>query len=266
MPARGSFGRVLLRYAQPLAKVGRAPIVGPIARWIGNRIVPRNTLTWIQVTQGPAAGIWMRVNPRTGQQVLAGTGELSVQQTIVKHLRPGMTFYDLGANIGFFSLLAARIVGNAGRVVSFEADPEIAARLRENAEHNHFMHVTVEQLAVWSKSGTVTFARIDAGKSTDRGQGHVTSEHSVGELISVEAVALDEYCRTVPAPDFVKCDVEGAEIEVLRGARELLTEKRPVFLCELHSEENRQSFLEEFAALGYRCEDCDAAHVLAVPQ
>ncbi|PYT56961.1 MAG: hypothetical protein DMG35_21155, partial [Acidobacteria bacterium] len=51
-----------------------------------------------------------------------------------RYLLPGMTFYDIGANIGFFSLLAARIIGAQGRVVAFEADPEVAQRLRDHVE------------------------------------------------------------------------------------------------------------------------------------
>jgi FkbM family methyltransferase len=66
-----------------------------------------------------------------------------------------MTFYDIGAHIGFFSLLAARIVGPFGHVISFEADPEVAARLRENLARNGFDQATVVQKAVWSEPTTV---------------------------------------------------------------------------------------------------------------
>ena len=84
-----------------------------------------------------------------------------------------MTFYDLGANIGFFTLLAAKLVGPSGCVVSFEADPEIAARLRENISRNSFSWVTVEQKAVWSERCLVTLVRMDSAKSRDRDQGHI---------------------------------------------------------------------------------------------
>ena len=67
-------------------------------------------------------------------------------------------------------------------------------------------------------------------------------------------------------PDMLKCDVEGAEVEVFRGARKLLKEKRPGIICEMHSEENRRMLLEEFARAGYSCRPCGESHILALPQ
>jgi FkbM family methyltransferase len=112
---------------------------------------------------------------------------------------------------------------------------------------------------VWSQQTVVKFSRSDPNVSPDRGLGHVASTHiastpigntnvastnvaSTNETgcIEVQAVSLDEYTSAFPAPDFLKCDVEGAEVEVFRGARRLLAEKRPGILCEMHSEENRR--------------------------
>jgi FkbM family methyltransferase len=177
-----------------------------------------------------------------------------------------MVFYDLGANIGFFSLLAAKLVGPSGGVVAFEPDPEIAARLRENASRNNFSWITVEQKAVWSAASVVTFSRMDPLVSPDRGQGHVSAEAGVANSIRVEAISLDTYSSGHPPPQFIKCDVEGAEVEVFRGAGRLLRENRPGILCELHSEEIHSSLLREFSAQGYRCLDCDSSHIVALPQ
>ena len=178
-------------------------------------------------------------------------------------LRPGMTFYDLGANIGFFSLMGARLVGEQGRVIAFEADPEIAARLREHVHRNGFHCVTVVEKAVWSEATKVFFARVDPRTSPDRGLGHVGGAASAS-TIEIEAVTLDEFARTSPAPDFIKCDVEGAEVEVFRGAQTLLAEKRPGILCEIHSEENRRALLEDLKTFGYTCEDRTSRQLLAL--
>jgi len=204
------------------------------------------------------------LNPRTGGTYFEGGGEPEVQAALRRYLRPGMIFYDIGSNIGFFSLLAARIVGKDGRVIAFEADPEIAARLSENIARNDFHAISVEEKAVWSERGAVFFARTDPATSPDRGLGHVVA-NGADDTIRVDAVSLDEYVRTAPAPDFLKCDVEGAEVEVFRGAQRLLTEKRPVVLCEMHSAENHRVLLEEFTRLGYACESVDEQHVLALP-
>ena len=263
--SNGRLARLFLRYASPLAGLRRLPVVGPCLSWASRRLVPRDSLTWVQVQRGPAQGLWLHLNPRTGGTYFEGGGEPEVQNALQQYLRPGMTFYDIGANIGFFSLLAARIVGKEGRVVAFEADPEIAARLREHVTRNDFRAISVEEKAVWSEPRTVFFARTDPATSPDRGLGHVVAT-GVGDTIQVNAVSLDQYVKTVPAPDFVKCDVEGAEVEVFRGAQSLLTAKRPGILCEMHSDANRQQLLETFARFGYACKSLDEHHVLALHQ
>src|SRR5260370_19554086 len=86
-----------------------------------------------------------------------------------------MIFYDIGANIGFFSLLAGRIVGKDGRVIAFEPDPELGARLRVNVRRNDLQVISVEEKAVWFESGTVSFERADPATSPDRGLGHIVA-------------------------------------------------------------------------------------------
>ena len=177
-----------------------------------------------------------------------------------------MTFYDVGANIGFFSLMAARLVGPEGRVVSFEADPEIAARLRENLARNQFTHAQVERKAVWSETATVAFERVDPNTSPDRGLGHVSANGATRDSITVEAVSLDQYTAIRPPPDFLKCDVEGAEVAVFQGATRLLSDKHPIVLVEMHSPENHRALLDQFTSHGYRCQNLDDNHVLALLQ
>ena len=264
--SEGRLGRAFLRFAAPFTKLRYLPVIGPGLRWVSARFLPRDTLTWVQVQRGPARGIWLKLNPRTGRDYFNGEVEPEVQVALGNYLRPGMTVYDIGANIGFFSLLAARLVGAAGRVTAFEADPEIARRLRENVMRNQGAPISVEEKAVWSCSKPVFFARADAAVSPDRGLGYVINndtERSAAGTIRVEAVSVDEYMRKSGAPDFIKCDVEGAEAEVFRGAEKLLNENAPLILCEMHGEENRQTLLKSFANLGYSCEPCGENHILA---
>jgi len=257
---------LLLRFAPSLSVLRRVPILGDFLSWTSRKLVPRDALIWVKIQHGPSEGLWIRLNPRTGQNVQKGIGEPQVQKALVDQLRPGMTFYDVGANIGFFSLMAARLVGPHGHVVSFEADPEIAGRLRENLARNQFTHAHVEQKAVWSEHATVSFARVDPNTSPDRGLGHVSTDGSTPGTITVEAVSLDQYTETHPPPDFLKCDVEGAEVAVFQGAARLFSTKRPILLVEMHSPENQRALLDKFAGHGYRCQNLDENHVLALPQ
>jgi FkbM family methyltransferase len=264
--SEGRLGRAFLRFSAPFTKLRRFPVIGPGLRWASARLIPRDALTWVQVQRGAAQGIWLHLNPRTGRDYFNDDVEPEVQAVLRVYLRSGMTVYDIGANIGFFSLLAARLVGGIGPVTAFEADPEIAARLRENVSRNQGAPISVEEKAVWSSSNQLLFARANAEASPDRGLGHVIdndSEESAPGTIRVEGVSVDEYVRKSAAPDFIKCDVEGAEVEVFRGAEKLLKERRPLILCEMHGEENRQTLLKLFADLGYRGEPCGKNHILA---
>jgi FkbM family methyltransferase len=255
----------LLRFGSPLAGLRQVPVLGPWVSWAGRKLVPRDALTWVRVQSGAAQGLWLRLNPRTGKTYFEGGGETEVQAVLQSHLRAGMVFYDVGANIGLFSMIAARLVGTHGRVVSFEADPEIAARLREHVARNEFSWASVEETAVWSEATTVCFARTDPETSPDRGLGRVVG-NAGADTIKVNAMSLDEFALTHPVPDFIKCDVEGAEVEVFRGAQQLLKQKRPGIVCEMHSEENRRILIKEFETLRYTCTRCDSNHVLALAQ
>lgn len=261
--SEGRLAQFLLRYGEPLKGLRRVPVLGRCVSWAGAKLVPRESLAWAQVQEGPAQGVWLHLNPRTGTAYFEGVGERGVQETLQKHLQPGMTFYDVGANIGFFSLLAARMVGKEGQVVAFEADPEIAMRLREHVARNKFEWIKVEEEAVWSEAGFVFFERIDPAASPDRGLGHIVAARAE-DTIQVNAVSLDQYSEANPAPDFIKCDVEGAEVEVFRGAERLLREKRPGIICEMHSEQNERILLEEFSRHGYICNACGTNHILAL--
>lgn len=256
-----------LRYASPFAKLRNIPLIGPLLRLTSRTLVAADALIWVQIERGPAASLWICVNPRTGKSVLMGEGEPRVQQALTDHLRPGMTCYDLGANIGFFSLMAARLVGADGRVFAFEADPVIALRLRQNLAQNGFRHAVVEEQAVWCRSMTVPFACADITKSSDRGLGYVTTScDDTASVIHVASVSLDDYCASHPAPDFIKCDVEGAECEVFRGAANTLRQWHPTIVCEMHSTEIQFNLTRYFLDFGNSCHSLDQTHILAIVQ
>ena len=99
--SEGCIANLLLRFAAPLSGLRRVPILGDVLSWTSRQLVPTGTLIWVQIQHGPAQGLWIRVNPRTGQNVEQGIGEPAVQHAVQQRLHGGMTFYDLGANIGF---------------------------------------------------------------------------------------------------------------------------------------------------------------------
>jgi FkbM family methyltransferase len=159
-------------------------------------------------------------------------------QFFLNQLRPGQTVYDIGAHYGEYAVLLAALVGPQGRVVSFEPDVAAQPVLRDNLRLNGFTDwVRVESCAISDNASTQTlFARHGDSKSSlaRAGLGGSSSDVDV-ERYDVAVVRLDDYVQAscLPKPDIIKLDVEGAEINVLRGAGEILR-SGTVIVCELH--------------------------------
>jgi FkbM family methyltransferase len=206
--------------------VGRAQFRFPALRRLTRRLDGVITAREGVICHGIGAGL--RFDATDGQPgYLLGTSEPAEQDALTRALTTDGIFYDIGANIGFFSTLGARLVGPGGHVVAFEPFPRCAARARHNASMNGFDHVTVVEAAVGADDGQV-FLELGDGTTTNR------VSHASG--VAVEQVAIDTWiARTgAPTPSVVMIDVEGAEIEVLRGMLGLLREHQPVVMCEVH--------------------------------
>jgi len=257
-------GTVLLHLPKPIRSLRRAPILGVFIHRLSRIILPSDERVWARIRSGPARGLSLELDPRVGDAYLRGELEVASQRVLAERLQPGMVFYDLGANIGLFSLIAARIVGAAGRVFSFEPDAKVAERLRRNIAHNKISNVTVIQAGIWSTSGNVQFVADESSPERVTGKFLTVEDQAVG--VPVRSVALDDFIQNAPAPDAIKCDVEGAEVEALRGAQNLLHAKRPWIVCEMHSEANDRQVRELLRNLGYDLESIDANHILALPK
>lgn len=144
--------------------------------------------------------------------------EGEVRQQIREVLKPGMTIVDVGANIGLYTVWAARCIGDSGRVYAFEAAPSTSDVLRKNIAANGCKNVTVVTRAVMDKKGTTAFFIEDSS-----GTSGVFPSGREKSCVEVEAVSLDEYFQEQGWPDVhvIKIDVEGAEKLVLDGMREL---------------------------------------------
>jgi FkbM family methyltransferase len=177
---------------------------------------------------------------------LANHGNYEVAETefCLKQIAPGMTAFDVGANIGLYTLLFAKCAGPAGRVHAFEPEPRNFRRLQINLALNGCENVTANPLAVAANSGPVTLhvypAAFHAWHSLTRAA--MPDPDRPGETISpereaqVQAASLDDYCaaRSIARIDYLKIDVEGAEVGVLAGARGLL-EREAVGLIQFEA-------------------------------
>jgi FkbM family methyltransferase len=188
----------------------------------------------LQIAGGLGHGL--KISPRTlplthiqAYGFSRGTLEIGVQEALRRHVRPGSVVYDVGANIGFFSLIAGRL---GATVHAFEPVPENVIAIRENAALNDLL-IEVHETAVADYDGRSTVSLPDEASWS-----HLTDlgEHpDATRTIDVAVTTLDAFGG---APDVVKIDVEGYEVEVLKGMTGLLTAARPILIIELHGTRN----------------------------
>jgi len=206
-----------------------SPFAAQIIRW-GSRVI-RNQDGVIRYGQGAD----LKFNTGNANPGYAlGTTEPLVQDVLGCILRPGDVFFDIGANVGFYTVIGARLVGPMGRVFAFEPFPENAAAARHNAELNAFHTITVLEDAVSDVSGEgelllaaePTWAKLD----------FTGSHSSTHGRLKVNLVRIDDLIeqKVVEPPALVKIDVEGAEVEVLRGMAGTVAAFSPLILCENH--------------------------------
>lgn len=179
---------------------------------------------------GSAGEIPMFLNPADGvitRQILAGLFEPSETTAITESLRPGDTFVDVGANVGYYTLIAARVVGSEGRVFAFEPDPEAAALLERSVLLNGFENVVLERKAVSNEPGSIRLYLAEKNKGDHR----IYPTEEPRDFIEVEAVTLDDYFANDPGRiDFVKIDVQGADLAVLEGMSGLIEANPEILL------------------------------------
>jgi FkbM family methyltransferase len=175
-----------------------------------------------------------------------GCYEWEKQRAFERLVGKGSVVFDIGANVGFYSLLASELAGPTGRVFAFEPAPLNLHYLKRHLTLNRVSNVTVVEAAVWDRGGRVRF---QPGK--DSSQGHVDTDG-----FEVASVSLDDLWQggTLPEPDVVKIDIEGGELRALQGAARLLTDGSPGVLLATHSGELQAACLEHLHSLGFTVE------------
>jgi FkbM family methyltransferase len=178
---------------------------------------------------------WIKRNDNLAETLLAGSFEATELAFVDKFLRPGMTVLDIGAHQGLYTLLASARVGLAGRVFSFEPSPRERRALRLHLALNLCRNVRVQSFALGSEEGEATL-HVVQGSQTGCNSLRPPEVISSTSPIRVRVTTLDAWLKlnSIATVDFIKLDVEGAELEVLKGAARLLENRpRPVILAEV---------------------------------
>ncbi len=217
-----------------------------IARTISGKMMPR---TSYPVLSGPLKGSKFILGAMSGEGGGASVyfNRMETEQTaaMLSEVRAGATFFDVGANVGYYSILASRLVGPEGKVVSFEPLLRNLSYLQRHVELNRASNVRVLPFAVSNENTLLSFS---TGENS--AMGHLDRGGS-GEIL-VQAVTLDQMAdRLGLMPDVIKMDVEGAEMDVFRGAERIMSEGRPTVFLSTHSAQLRTDCLAFLEGIGY---------------
>lgn len=160
-----------------------------------------------------------------------------------KNLKEGDVFIDAGANVGSYTLIAAKQTGKTGRVFAFEPAGEIYNRLCENVSLNKYDNIQTEKKALYDKNTTLDLFlanKMNLGMSSIY---HHDTESGITER--VEAIKLDDYIddQNINRIDLIKIDIEGSEMHALKGMQKTLDKFKPEILIELKEETHTQSDL-----------------------
>lgn len=178
-----------------------------------------------------------------------------VFEVLKDRLTPGATFIDIGANVGYYSVLASRMVGSMGAVHCFEIDPRPLRCLRRNASKSPLRNIYVHEVAVGDREGEAVLRQEkECGNS---------SVHASGSGRRVALTTLDAWQESQPLLGqitAIKVDIEGGELLGLMGARKLMARHQPTIVCECcpqlqeRAGHGHDELLQFFEAVGYEVE------------
>ncbi len=202
--------------------------------------------SWVGRVARLPNGMRIEVDPRDalGRTILrGGHWEPETISFLQSYLRSGMTFLDVGANIGLYSVIASRLVGRSGTVYSFEPHPLLYRVLRSNAKRNDCRNIVVNNYAIADRDGErlLFLSSEDSFANTSL---RPPARFYSGSSVPVRTVSLDSYVSSMALSqiDVIKLDIEGAELQALSGASTVLKEYAELVILVEFCDENTRQF------------------------
>jgi FkbM family methyltransferase len=185
------------------------------------------------IQRGPAEGLKFNNGPAPNAGFVLGTYRPEVQKIYASVVKPGMTVYDVGANVGFLAMLAGRLVGSTGRVICFEPlAPNIKA-IRHNAALNGFQNMTIIADALGKEDGEAEFLVSEDVSWGRLSRDNVPALNKTRLRVQVRSLGSVIREHKLPSPDVIKVNIEGGETGMLEGSAEVLKQCRPILLIGL---------------------------------
>lgn len=154
-------------------------------------------------------------------------------QIVQKVVAAGDYVFDIGANFGWYTILMSKLVGNSGKVFAFELVPEIVKECKHNIYLNHLEdNITLENIAVGEENGVVDYLYCESSETGNFAPEML--EEGPFKTGRARMTSLDHYVEKngIKKVNFIKCDIDGAEVPFLRGARKTLSSEKPVIIIE----------------------------------
>jgi len=226
--------RIFARIVQMLVGTGlsRFPPVMKIYKFLYRSLLPKKSITLVSVQEHQMYVDIGDMGDVTAALVSDGIYHPQMTKVFQGTVSKGMTYIDIGANIGYFTLIAAKIVGEEGEIFAFEPEPLNFDLLVKNIALNKYENVIPMQKAISNKDGTAKLFvdRISFGSHSLITPGK--DVHSFGQdTIEVEAQTLDSFFKNYTGKiDLVKIDVEGAELAVLEGMESIINQNKELII------------------------------------
>jgi FkbM family methyltransferase len=206
----------------------------------------------------------IRLHPRFLGMIFGGY-EPELARLMARHVKPGAMILDLGAHVGFHTLMLSRRAGSLGRVFAVEPSPATATLLMQHLRWNNCDNVQVIEALIGDEEREVAFAYRPDPMDPD-GLSNSLAGDIGGKTATVRMTTIDRICAGCH-PDLIKMDIEGAELLALRGARETLARAAPLLVVSVHPEPMRalgtepEDLVAFLGAFGYEGHDLDGRPV-----
>jgi FkbM family methyltransferase len=227
--------------------ISNKSIIGRILRF-PLKLIPKNIV--MPILQGSLKGKkWITGSANNGHWL--GSYEYEEQKLISGTVLKGKVFFDIGAHVGYYSLLTSVLVGDEGKVFSFEPFPNNLEYIQKHLKLNNISNVNVLGVAVSDKHGSIFFSE---GPSSSMGK--ITDNKTD---LEVKMIKLDDEInnKRLPIPDYIKIDIEGAEALALRGAESTLSKYHPFIFLSTHGEKVKKECCDFLLSLGYQLNSMD---------
>jgi len=189
---------------------------------------------FVRIKNGPNKGLFFYMNHNTNLEYLTGEYEETLTKILINNVGAGSVIFDVGAHYGYHSLMFSELSGRTGRIFTFEPDRHNYQILQKNVEKNSILNIATFRLAVSDYSGVIDFTNNSNSYANTAVSGSPIFSNS--EITKVSCVDLDHFVieEKLERVDFIKIDIEGHELNALKGAENTLLNYRPDIYLATH--------------------------------